>query len=1098
MDTSTTNALVVQNGICGYDWSFQAKEGPTNFALMAYTSQRSLSPDSEVHTCSKKCLKLFESLQKQYDQQHKALNKSNIKIIGYQIGLESLEARIVVHEKNEAIYEESISFLKYNVQVKDISIKEVKNQLEKALKEKDDLKLKLDKFETSSKSLTKMQNSQISAKDKTGLGYNGQMNESKVLTNVVDSVSDSSECNGDDNQVNDRFKKSEEYHVVPHPYTGNYMPPRADLSFAGLDDSVFMSKVSETINSVPKIETITSKTSKDSLEKSKTVRSSAPLIEDYESDSEEENMLKSKEVKKIVKPSFEKIEFVNARNKIIENESKAEKPRKFSQSPRSNKRNWNGLMTQRLVLTKSKQVSVNTAKQSSHRSAASVSAARDVNTAAPRPKVNDALPKTYFYFKAHLPGNPQYALQDQGIFDSGCSRHMTGNKSYLTVYQEIDGGFVAFGENTKGGKITGKGIKPALSFMRSFGCPVTILNTLDHLGNQTNGNASTKENIDVGQDRKRTVPDQEYILLPLWTKDSQLSSTSKQTLDDGFKPSEDDEKKNAKSPGNDVPNNAVDENIVYECADDPNKPDLEDTSIFEDLHEDVFGAEADFNNMESTFQSAFIYGRIEEEIYVCQPPGFEDPDHLDKIYKNLVKDADGDDVDVHLYKSIIGSLMYLTASRPDIMYAVYVYARFQVTPKVSHLHVVKRIFRYLKIKPKLGLWYPKDSPFELVAYTDSDNAGASLDRKSTTGGCQFLGRRLISWQCKKQTVVATSTTEAEYVAAASCCGQVKTVNEDVWLQALVDGKKVIVNEASIRGALRLDDAEGTACLPNADIFEELARMGKHKSKRKQRKETEVSLDEPQTEEHVPTPSHDLLPSGDDIMQLSELMEIYTKLSDRVLSLEQDKTNQAVEIKKLKKRVKRLEGKKKKRTYRLKRLYKVGLSARVEPYEKTTSLGRMNEEEMFGVNDLIGDEVIIDATTSENVEQNVEKEVSTADPVTTAGEVVTTADIEVSTVEVTTTATISKFSKDELIQAQTLIEIKTAKPKAITTAATTTTAITRPKARGVIVQELSEFRTTPTPQPSKAKYKGKSIMVELEKPLKKKDQIAHDEEVTREL
>ncbi|GKB47251.1 hypothetical protein Tco_0898004 [Tanacetum coccineum] len=97
---------------------------------------------------------------------------------------------------------------------------------------------------------------------------------------------------------------------------------------------------------------------------------------------------------------------------------------------------------------------------------------------------------------------------------------------------------------------------------------------------------------------------------------------------------------------------------------------------------------------------------------------------------------------------------------------------FQVTPKTSHLHAVKRIFRYLKGKPKLGLWYPRVSSFDLEAYSDSDYAGANLDRKSTTGGCQFLGRRLISWQCKKQTIMATSTTEAEYVAAANCCGQV--------------------------------------------------------------------------------------------------------------------------------------------------------------------------------------------------------------------------------------------------------------------------------------------------------------------------------------
>ncbi|GKF48424.1 hypothetical protein Tco_0141675, partial [Tanacetum coccineum] len=115
--------------------------------------------------------------------------------------------------------------------------------------------------------------------------------------------------------------------------------------------------------------------------------------------------------------------------------------------------------------------------------------------------------------------------------------------------------------------------------------------------------------------------------------------------------------------------------------------------------------------------------------------------------KPLLKDEDGEEVDVRSYRSMIGLLMYLNSSRPDIMFAVY-----------------------LKGQRKLGLWYIKDSPFDLVAYTDSDYVGASLDRKSTTGGCQFLGCRLILWQCKKQTVVANSITEAEYVAALSCYG----------------------------------------------------------------------------------------------------------------------------------------------------------------------------------------------------------------------------------------------------------------------------------------------------------------------------------------
>nr|GEZ64379.1 hypothetical protein [Tanacetum cinerariifolium] len=199
---------------------------------------------------------------------------------------ESLEARIVVHEKNEAVFEENIVCLKYDVQVKDISIKDLQKQLKNTLKEKDDMKFKLQKFETSFKDLTKMINSQISIVDKTSLGYDGQMNksdlndihvnESAVLNNVVE------DCGkyGNDSQVNDRFKKSEGYHAVPPPYTGNYMPPRADLSFVGLDSFVFKFKVCEIITSMPKLETNASKTSKDILEKLITVRSSAPIIDD--------------------------------------------------------------------------------------------------------------------------------------------------------------------------------------------------------------------------------------------------------------------------------------------------------------------------------------------------------------------------------------------------------------------------------------------------------------------------------------------------------------------------------------------------------------------------------------------------------------------------------------------------------------------------------------------------------------------------------------------------------------------------------------------------------------------------------------------------
>ncbi|GKB43577.1 ribonuclease H-like domain-containing protein [Tanacetum coccineum] len=288
----------------------------------------------------------------------------------------------------------------------------------------------------------------------------------------------------------------------------------------------------------------------------------------------------------------------------------------------------------------------------------------------------------------------------------------------------------------------------------------------------------------------------------------------------------------------------------------------------------------DFVVYQMDVKSAFMYGKIEEEVYVCQPPGFKDPEFPGRVYKvekalyglhqapkawyetlstylldngfqrgtidktffikkvkgeltfflglqvtqkddgifisqdkyvdeilkkfgfstvktastpmetskPLLKDAEAEDVYVHLYRSMIGSLMYLTSSRPDIMFVVCACARFQVTPKVSHLHVVKGIFRYLKGQPKLGLWYHKDSPFHLKAYTDSDYVGASLDRKCTTG-------------------VANPTTEAEYAATSSCYGQV------LWIQnQLLDyGYNFINTKIFI-------DNESTICIVKNPVF----------------------------------------------------------------------------------------------------------------------------------------------------------------------------------------------------------------------------------------------------------------------------------------
>ncbi|GJR34271.1 putative ribonuclease H-like domain-containing protein [Tanacetum coccineum] len=1186
------NALVVQDGIGSYDWSYQAEEGTIDFALMAHLSS----------------------------------------------GLESLEARIVIHQKNEAVYEEDIAFLKYDVKVRDNSITDLKNQLAEALREKDDLKLKLEKFETSSMKLTKLINSQVSLNNKFGVGFDSQINENGLHDchlnkgKVFENASDSSvnEIEEENNQVNDKFKKVEGYHAVPPLYTGNYMPSRLDLSFARLDDSVYKTNVSETITSVPRNETTASKSSKDSLEQPKDVRPCAPIIEEWESDSDDDCVFRPS-----IKLSYAKINFV-----------KSDENTRKSLIKQNIYRQANNIRKSQIV-TKSGLVLVNAAKQSSLRAVALISTARHVNTAASRPI-------------------------DQGIFDSGCSRHITGNKSYLTDYQDIDGGFVAFAGSPKGGKITSKGkirtgkldfedvyfvkelkfnlfsvsqmcdkknsvlfteteclvlspdfklldesqvllkvprqnnvysfdlknvapsgvltcliakatidksnlwhrrlgdinfktmnklVKgnlvrglplklfendhtcvacqkgkqhkascktklaeavntacyvqnrvlvtkphnktpyelllgrpPSISFMRPFRCLVTILNTLDPLGkfdrkadegflvgyyinskafrvfntrtrkveenlhinflenkpnvvgngpeclfdidsltksmnyeqvtteSQTNSDARIETNVNAGQAGQEKASDHEYILLPLMLSNSPLSSSSQsidnkdadevpEKGDDDVSQRNDQEKidsstKDVNTVGTSI--NTASENIntgslnintPSPIPNDSSMQSLENNGIFDDAYDDrEVGTEAGLNNLESTMnvspipttriykdhskdqiigdinsttqtrrmtkiskehamvsyikkqrrtnhkdyqnclfacflsqikpkkviqtltdlswieamqeellqfklqkkqgktgctrlnqeegidydevfahvamieaimlflayasfmglilyqmdvKSAFLYEKALYGLHQAPRAWYETlPTYLlengfrrgtiDKtwfikkdrddillvhvyvddiifgstkksLYKDdgffisqdkyvadilkkfdfvtmktastpiepnkaLVKDEEAKDVDVYLYRLMIRSLMYLTASMHDITFVVCACARFQVPPKISHLYAVKRIFRYLKGQPKLGLWYPMDSPFDLEAFSDSDYAGDSLDRKSTIGGCQFLSKRLISWQCKKQTIVANSTTEAEYVTAANCCGQV------LWIQ----------------------------------------------------------------------------------------------------------------------------------------------------------------------------------------------------------------------------------------------------------------------------------------------------------------------------
>ncbi|GKD69893.1 hypothetical protein Tco_1323983 [Tanacetum coccineum] len=180
---------------------------------------------------------------------------------------------------------------------------------------------------------------------------------------------------------------------------------------------------------------------------------------------------------------------------------------------------------------------------------------------------------------------------------------------------------------------------------------------------------------------------------------------------------------------------------------------------------------------------------------------------------------------------MIGSLMYLTASRPDLNYDVCLCAQYQAKPTEKNLQAVKRIFRYLNGTINIGLCYSKDTDMSLTAYEDADHVGCQDTRRSTSGSAQFLGDKLVSWSSKKQKSTTILSTEAEYIALSGCCSQilwmrsqltnygfkfnkipqnlteVKTVNGEVQLQALVDGNKIIITEASVRRDLQLNDEE---------------------------------------------------------------------------------------------------------------------------------------------------------------------------------------------------------------------------------------------------------------------------------------------------
>nr|GEV76910.1 hypothetical protein [Tanacetum cinerariifolium] len=774
--------------------------------------------------------------------------------------------------------------------------------------------------------------------------------------------------------IYDRYHSGNRYHAVPSPYSGTFMPPKPDLVFNNAPIDV------ETVHTAFNVKLSPTKPDQDL---SHTHRLSAPIIEDWVSDSEDESETKTPQNVSSFVQSTEQVKSPRTSVQHVETSIPPAASKTVILKPTSNGKRRNrkacfmcksldhlikdcDYHDQKMAQTPPR----NHSQRGIHKHYARmplsspqrhvfpttvvpksklvpINAARPITAAVPKIKVTRPRHDTPIVTKTNSPPRRQ--------INRGPSPKASNSPPRVTAVKApmVNAAKVVQGKWEW---------KPK--------CPI-----LDHVSCNTSASMTLKRNLSAKfedfSDNNINEVNAAGTLVPTVGK---ISPNSTNTFSDAG-PS------NAAASPTHEKYSCID---TSQLPDDPNKPELEYITYSD--NEDNVGTEADFNNLETSItvnpipttrvhkdhHVTQIIGDLSSAIQTMKEPkrvhqALKDPSWIEamqekllkfkmqKVWvlvdlphvkraidgksagtpidteKPLLKDPDGEDVDVHTYRSMIGSLMYLTSSRPEIMHAVCTCARFYVTPKASHLHAIKRIFRYLKGKPHLGLWYPKDSPVDLVAYSDIDYAGASLDRKSTTEGCQFLRCRLIYWQCKKQTVVATSSTEAEYVAAAICVNTprsdedmlelmelmvfllpsdekvgvevsavdlqvsavrlillllvqkfllfgltnwccslnavsegfnqiidflnrssikyaltvnpniyvscikqfwtsvaVKKVNDVTRLQALVDKKKVVITEASIRDALRLDDAEGIEYLPNEEIFAELARMGYEK------------------------------------------------------------------------------------------------------------------------------------------------------------------------------------------------------------------------------------------------------------------------------
>ncbi|GJT98427.1 ribonuclease H-like domain-containing protein [Tanacetum coccineum] len=339
-------ALVTLDGE-GVDWTGHAEDEQENFALMAYSNSGS---DTEVTSCSKECVESYAKLKKLYDEQREQLGDASIEIQAYTQALKKVEAQLVAHQKNQLWYEEKIRFMKIDLDDKTDVLTYHKKLLAEAVKEKEELKTKLENFQSSSKGLSKLLNSQMSTRDKSGLGYGNQIHEG-VLSyekEVLESVFDSRSSDVEDSPVHDRFANIEGMHAVPPPMTRSYIPLGPDRE---VDDSMFtygpkQSKTSESDTQTSNFNSCESNPSVETLKfmpelvvvepkvvSQPKVWSDAPIIEEYESDSNDKYVIQPS--KELERPSFA---FVNTVKHVKTPRETVKEQNTYSPSPKDDKR----------------------------------------------------------------------------------------------------------------------------------------------------------------------------------------------------------------------------------------------------------------------------------------------------------------------------------------------------------------------------------------------------------------------------------------------------------------------------------------------------------------------------------------------------------------------------------------------------------------------------------------------------------------------------------------------------------------------------------------------------------------------------------------